>query len=122
MTSSYSFLTSEQVEQLIANGHESRAFQARDALFDPLPVVKLFTPDAGATWLLTEIDPDEPSMAFGLADLGLGFPELGFFCLDELAALRGHLRLPIEQDTSFQATQPVSAYAALARRAGRIEA
>jgi len=27
--------------------------------FDPTPVVKLFTPDAGATWLLTEIEPDD---------------------------------------------------------------
>ncbi len=27
---------------------------------DPFPVVKLFTPDAGATWLITECDPDEP--------------------------------------------------------------
>ena len=66
MTSSYPFLTDEQVERLVANGRASRAHQARDELFDPPPVVKLFTPDAGATWLLTEIDPDEPSMAFGL--------------------------------------------------------
>ncbi|WP_298700177.1 DUF2958 domain-containing protein [uncultured Variovorax sp.] len=122
MTSSYPFLTDEQVERLVANGRESRAYQARDELFDPLPVVKLFTPDAGATWLLTEIDPDEPSMAFGLADLGLGFPELGFVSLDELATVRGHLRLPIEQDTGFRANQAVSAYAAAARAAGRIQA
>lgn len=27
--------------------------------FDPAPVLKLFTPDTGATWLLTEIDPEE---------------------------------------------------------------
>jgi len=26
---------------------------------DFYPVVKLFTPDANATWLLTEIDPEE---------------------------------------------------------------
>jgi hypothetical protein len=38
------------------------------------PVVKLFTPDAGTTWLLTEIDPDDPDRAFGLCDLGSGFP------------------------------------------------
>lgn len=25
---------------------------------DPKPVVKLFTPDASCTWLLTEIDPE----------------------------------------------------------------
>ncbi len=122
MTSSYPFLTDEQVERLVANGRASRAHQARDELFDPPPVVKLFTPDAGATWLLTEIDPDEPSMAFGLADLGLGFPEFGFVSLDELATVRGHLRLPIEQDTGFRPTQAVSAYATAARAAGRIQA
>ncbi|PZQ77858.1 MAG: hypothetical protein DI563_02135 [Variovorax paradoxus] len=47
---------------------------------------------------------------------------MGFFCLDELAEIRGHLRLPIEQDTGFRATQTVSAYAAVARAAGRIQA
>lgn len=26
---------------------------------DHFPVVKLFTPDAGATWLISEADPDE---------------------------------------------------------------
>jgi hypothetical protein len=66
MSSSYSFLSDEQVQLLMANGRLSRAFQDRDELFDPQPLVKLFTPDAGATWLLTEIDPDAPSMAFGL--------------------------------------------------------
>lgn len=122
MTSSYSFLSDEQVQLLMANGLMARASQERGELFDPLPIAKLFTPDAGATWLLTEIDPDTPSMAFGLADLGLGCPEMGFFCLDELAEIRGPLRLPIEQDAGFCATQTVSAYAAAARAAGRIQA
>ena len=39
--------------QLLANGRLS----IQNENFDPTPVVKLFTPDAGATWLLTEIDP-----------------------------------------------------------------
>ena len=39
--------------QLLANGRQS----LDNDDFDPPPVVKLFTPDAGATWLLTEIDP-----------------------------------------------------------------
>jgi hypothetical protein len=30
--------------------------------------VKLFTPDAGATWLLTEIDPHDQDRGFGLCD------------------------------------------------------
>lgn len=120
MTSSYSFLTGEQVEQLMANGRESRAFQARDALFDPMPVVKLFTPDAGATWLLTEIDPDDHDHAFGLCDLGLGAPELGWVSLQELTTVRGRLGLPIERDLHFRAEKRLSAYAREARLAGHI--
>ena len=42
-----------------------------------LPVVKLFTPDVNATWLLTELDPEDPDISFGLCDLGVGCPELG---------------------------------------------
>ena len=49
------FITDAQRAQLLANGR--RTIENED--FDPLPVVKLFTPDASATWLLTEIDPDD---------------------------------------------------------------
>ncbi len=43
-------------EVLLANGARTAAGDD----IDPVPVVKLFTPDAGATWLLTELDPDNP--------------------------------------------------------------
>jgi hypothetical protein len=82
-------------------------------------VVKLFTPDAGATWLLTEIDPDDHDHAFGLCDLGLGMPEIGWVSLGELATVRGRLGLPIERDLSFRAEKRLSAYARDARLAGR---
>lgn len=87
---------------------------------DLTPVVKVFSPDAGATWLLTEIDPDNPDMAFGLADLGLGCPELGYVSLRELAAVRGRMGLSLEVDRYFRPDRPLSAYAAAARAAGRI--
>ena len=122
MTSHFPFITDAQFDQLLANGHMARAYQARDQDFDPLPVVKLFTPDAGATWLLTEIAPDEPEIAFGLCDLGMGFPEMGRVSLTELAEVRGMLQRPIEQDLHFRATQALSAYAKEARMAGRIQA
>lgn len=80
-------ITPEQRAQLLANGRES----LQNPGFDPVPVVKLFTPDAGATWLLTEIDPDHHDHAFGLCDLGLGYPELGWVSLAELVAVRGRL-------------------------------
>jgi Protein of unknown function (DUF2958) len=89
---------------------------------DPFPVVKLFMPDAGATWLLTESDPDEPDRLFGLCDLGLGFPELGYVSLSEIKEIRGHLGLPVERDASFVANKPLSAYAEEARANGRIVA
>jgi Protein of unknown function (DUF2958) len=86
------------------------------------PVVKLFTPDVGCTWLLTEIDPEDPDIAFGLCDLGLGHPELGSVSLSELEAVRGKLNLPVERDLYFTATKTLSAYADEARAHGAIVA
>ncbi|ART47590.1 DUF2958 domain-containing protein [Acidovorax sp. JG5] len=110
-------ISDELRAQLLANDRQSLA----DEGFDPPPVVKLFTPDAGATWLLTEIDPDDDH-AFGLCDLGLGFPELGYVSLAELATLRGRLGLPVERDMHFKADKSISAYAREARMSGRIVA
>ncbi len=118
LPSSFPFLTDAQFDQLLANGRQSQV----QSDFDPLPVVKLFTPDAGATWLLGGIDPDAPDIAFGLCDLGVGFPELGCVSLAELSQLRGMLNLPIEQDLHFRADRRLSVYAREARSAGRIQA
>lgn len=57
-------ITDEQHFLLLANGRES--LQNPD--FDPAPVVRLFTPDAGASWLLSDIDQDDHDHAFGLFD------------------------------------------------------
>jgi len=118
MASPFPFITDAQFELLLANGLQSQV----QGDFDPLPVVKLFTPDAGATWLLSEIDPRHHDMAAGLCDRGLGFPELGRVSLSELAQVRGMLRLPIEQDLHFRADKRLSGYAKVARSAGRIQA
>lgn len=109
-------ITDMQRTQLLANGRQSLT----DEDFDPLPVVKLFTPDAGANWLLTDIDPRDGDLAFGLCDLGLGFPELGNVSLTELATVRGGLGLPVERDLHFSATKPISEFAREARLGGRI--
>ena len=110
-------ITKAQIEQLLANGRAQRAAidQGLPAL-DFEPVVKLFTPDGGATWLLTELDPDG-GLAFGLCDLGLGCPELGYVSLIELRSVRGKLGLPVERDLHFDADKTISAYADEARTA-----
>ncbi|MCY3824175.1 MAG: DUF2958 domain-containing protein [Nitrospinae bacterium] len=105
-------ITSEQREQLLANGAKRGA--------DHTPVVKLFNPSGAGTWLVTELDPEDASIAFGLADLGFGTPEIGSFSLQELQAFRGPFGLGIERDLYFEGKFGLSAYAEAARAAGRV--
>lgn len=109
-------LTTKIEEQLLRNGH-IRASLAEEggAEADFIPVVKLFTPDANCTWLLTELDPEEPDIAFGLCDLGMGYPELGSVRVSELASVRGRLGLPVERDLHFAPSHTLSVYAHAAR-------
>ncbi len=60
----------------------------------------------GATWLPTELDPDEPDIAFGLCDLRLRSLEFGKVRLSELASLRGPGGLRIERDKWFRPPKP----------------
>jgi Protein of unknown function (DUF2958) len=115
-------ITKALTEQLLANGRAQRAAidKGGDAL-DFKPVVKLFTPDAQCTWLLTEMDPDD-GLAFGLCDLGMGEPEHGYVSLVEFQSVRGKLDLPVERDLHFEAAKSISAYAAEARALGRPDA
>jgi hypothetical protein len=92
-----------------------------DDTLDFKPVVKLFTPDAQCTWLLTELDPDD-GLVFGLCDLRMGEPELGYVSLIELQSVRGKLGLPMERDLHFEADKSISAYAEEARQLRRIVA
>lgn len=108
--------TDEQLAQLLDNGRHS----AEGEDIDPRPVVKLFTPDGTATWLLTEIDPDDQDQAFGLCDVGCGLPELGWVSLEELRMVHGRLGLSVELDQHFTANKVISAYAREARLAGRV--
>ncbi|WP_424944667.1 DUF2958 domain-containing protein [Aliiroseovarius crassostreae] len=109
------------LDQLAANGRANQTrIEAGEDTIDFAPVVKLFTPDGGATWLLSETDPEDPDIAFGLCDLGLGYPELGSVRLSVLMAHRGRLGLPIERDLHFKAEAQLSTYAECAREAGGI--
>lgn len=86
---------------------------------DHAPVVKLFTPWANATWLLKDMLPDG-NVCFGLCDLGLGEPELGYVSLKELESIVGPAGLRIERDLHFQTELPLSRWTKVARIAGRI--
>jgi hypothetical protein len=115
--------TKEVLTKLAKNGAASRAAQlAFQDEPDHKPVLKVFNPCGAATWLLTESDPDDPDRLFGLCDLGMGEPELGYVLRSELESARGRLGLPMERDRWFEANKPLSAYADAARVKRRIEA
>jgi hypothetical protein len=112
-------LTQHQCERMLANG---RFNAGREKTRDFEPVVKLFCPWGAATWLLSELDPECPDVAFGLCDLGMGCPELGSVSLGELASVKGSGGLGIERDLHFTPTKTLAAYADEAHQRGRIVA
>ena len=116
-------LTKDQHAQMLKNGaiNAQRQMDGLDTIDHP-PVVKLFTPDAACTWLLSELDPEDNDIAFGLCDLGFGTPELGSVRISEIASLRGRLGLPVERDLHFTGDKPLSSYADDARLCGHIKA
>ena len=104
---------------LRCNDISRRACEAKGERFDPPPVIKLFNPIGAATWLATEMAEDGDAL-FGLADLGFGCPEMGYFSLSELYAIRLPYGLFIERDIAFESPHPLSVWAAWSRRSGSI--
>jgi hypothetical protein len=113
-------LTKEIREQLLANGREQAKVKGTKAEKDFWPVVKLFYPAGASTWLLSELDPEDPDVAWGLCDLGMGFPEFGTVRISELEKFEGALGLRIERDLHFKAKAPISHYIEAASAAGCI--
>lgn len=109
-------ITETEREQLLVNGR----VRAAGHTIDPHPVVRLFTPDAHATWLLAALDPADEDTAYGLCDVGIGMPALGFVKLSELASIVGPLKRPVMRDLHFLATRTLAQYTQLAQRNGSI--
>ena len=84
-------LTPDQQAQLLKNGSTEEKNK------DHFPVVRLFAPGTGASWLLTRLHPTLSGLAYGLCDLGLGFPEIGSVALADLIGNE----LSVERDESF---------------------
>ncbi len=75
------------------------ALYSNEFVADPLAVVKFFSPIGRPTWYATEFDGEDTF--FGLIDLGVGHPELGYFSLSELKSIILPLGLSIERDMHF---------------------
>ncbi len=107
----------ENIRQgLLDNGREAKA----NKNFDPQPLLKLFAPWCGMTWLISEMSPDNHDVLFGLADLDTGEPEVGAIILSDLASLEGPGGLQVEVDRFFSPTRTLNEYASEATIAGKI--
>ena len=115
-------LLTKSLEAKLRQNHQAqKPVQGTKAEKDHVPVVKLFTPDANATWLITEMEDDGDTL-FGLCELGMGMPELGYVSLAEIQSIRGRFGLPVERDKWFTGDKPLSKYAEEARVSGGIKA
>ena len=104
-------ITQEIRKKLLANhGHDGSA----------QPVLKLFTPWMGATWLISEMDPEDENYLYGLCDLGMGSPEVGSVYLPELKKAEGPFGLKIERDLYWTPEKTLPEYVDEAVDAGRI--
>lgn len=87
------------------NSYDELYEEDRKDAYDQIPVyVKLFTPRANGTWFITEggpIDDNADVLLFGLCDLGMGFPELGYVSLKELLEINMSTT-PIEVDLYYE--------------------
>ncbi|MFT4054919.1 MAG: DUF2958 domain-containing protein [Novosphingobium sp.] len=99
--------------RLMLKGNADRSL--RLGRVDPLPLVKLFNPIGTAMWIATELYDDGDTL-FGLADLGLGEPEMGCFSLGEIERIHLPLGLGIQRDRAFFTRHHLSVWHATARR------
>lgn len=111
-------LTKAHRAKMLDNWHKC---QNGESASDMQPVVKFFHPYGAGTWLFTELDEDGDRL-FGLCDLGMGFPELGYASLQEMTELRAKINgrtwpfQAIERDSRFRADKTLGEYAEDARQ------
>ncbi len=102
--------TTEQYNRLLENGNPAN----RDK--DHAPVVMLTIPFTSCIWLLSELNPEQPNIAFGLCDLGMGYPELGYVDLDEIQLVKHPVfQTGVCVSSEFEGVYPMSAYSKAAR-------
>lgn len=115
------YFTEAQRDQLLANGRAARDVMNLGLELDPRPVVSLYTRGGYARWLLTEIDPLYPHLAYGLCDRGFTVPKMDWVRLHELDTLKNIIGISIERDEHFTPNGPISAYAERAYARGLID-
>lgn len=108
--------TLSQFSQLAANGSPQNTGK------NHYPVAKFTLNSYGitSTFLLTEIDPNDNDLAYGLYDFGIGKPTFGYISLSEIEMTTHISKNTFTSEKDFYATYPISVYSAAANLTGRI--
>ena len=107
-------MTKQIKEKLLLNGDVTHRGN------DHKPVVKFFG-GSSFTWLITEMDSVDDDTMYGLCDLGMGYPELGYVSLSELQSLKfPPFNLGVERDLHFKADKTIGEYYNLSLEQHRI--
>ena len=107
-------MTKQIKEKLLLNGDVTNKGN------DHKPVVKFFG-GSSFTWLITEMDSVDDDTMYGLCDLGMGYPELGYVSLSELQSLKfPPFNLGVERDLHFKADKTIGEYYNLSLEQHRI--
>lgn len=120
-------ITPEIRTQLIANG-KANAISPRRQINNVPPVCWIYDELSRATWLLTEIDRNDPDRAWGLVDAGDGKPDFESVSLRELEECHQPITFSDSKVITLGAhciegwmpRGPLSKYIAAAAEAGRI--
>lgn len=115
-------LTKGSRDRMILNGQRAKRVDGTNDEIDFQPVVKLFNPVGPGIWLLSELNPEDPDIAYGLADIGMHCVELGYVRISELEGIRLPFGLCIERCRGWKPETTLAGYYRRARKAGRIVA
>ncbi|TIS53799.1 MAG: DUF2958 domain-containing protein [Mesorhizobium sp.] len=108
----------EALSRMLENGKVS---DAAGSVRDHYPVVRIVSPDTGASWILSELSPHNRDLAYGLYDPSIGPTSLGWVSIAELTAARSPRGVLLDLDRRFRPDGRMSWYTEKAKqRTGRI--
>lgn len=111
------FFSKHERYDLMVRGLDSALRRRRkQEPFDFWPYVRIVARWKGASWLIAELDYDNPDRAFGLVDNGNGRAIIGTFSVAWIARQRGPNGEKTERDCHFWPRQSLDDYARDAAR------
>lgn len=100
-------LITQSLKRRLITAHAAEA-KAEETIGDDdagtKPILKLFAPWAGATWLFSSMYEavEGDHILFGFNDMGIGYCELGYASLAEIKQLTGPGGMKVERDLHFE--------------------